>query len=120
MQRALSELSATAWLAGLRADQTQHRGNLPRVGRQSGRIKLLPILDWTTRDTHEYLRANDLPYHPLFEEGYATVGDWHSSRAITADDDHERDSRFRGLKQECGIHLLDTPGVGQSVNSSEL
>ncbi len=120
MQRALREQASTAWLAGLRADQTQLRETLPRLGRQSGRIKLLPILDWTTRDTHEYLRANDLPYHPLFEQGYATVGDWHSSRAITAEDDHERDSRFRGMKQECGIHLLDTPGVPESVISSEL
>ncbi len=120
MQRALRELDATAWLAGLRADQTQHRQQLPRVGSQSGRFKVLPILDWTTRDTHEYLRANDLPYHPLFEQGYATVGDWHSSRPVTADDSHERDSRFRGMKQECGLHLPDTPGVLESLASSQL
>ena len=120
MQRALRELDATAWLAGLRADQTQHRATLPRVGRQSGRFKVLPILDWTTRDMHAYLRANDLPYHPLYEQGYATVGDAHSSRPVTADDRHERDSRFRGMKQECGLHLPDTPGVAESLHSSRL
>ena len=120
MQRALGELDATAWLAGLRADQTQHRKTLPRIGRQSGRFKVLPILDWTTKEVHAYLRANDLPYHPLFEKGYSTVGDWHSSRPVTPDDGHERDSRFRGMKQECGLHLQDTPGAPESLISSEL
>ncbi len=105
MQRALRELGATAWLSGLRSDQTAHRRTLPAVGRQGGRFKILPILDWSTKDVHAYLKAHDLPYHPLFEQGYATVGDWHSSRPLTAADDHERDTRFRGLKEECGLHL---------------
>ena len=107
MQRALREVGATAWLSGLRTEQTQHRRSLPRVGRQGDRWKILPILDWSARDVHAYLDRHDLPYHPLFFEGYATVGDWHSSRPLTADDDHERDTRFGGLKQECGIHLDD-------------
>ena len=54
---------------------------------------------------HRYLKAHDLPYHPLFEQGFATVGDWHSSRAVQAGDTDERDTRFRGMKQECGLHL---------------
>ena len=107
MQRALREVGATAWLSGLRAEQTEHRRSLPRVGRQGDRWKILPILDWTARDVHAYLEKHDLPYHPLFFEGYATLGDWHSSRPLGADDDHERDTRFGGLKQECGIHLDD-------------
>ncbi len=119
MQRALRELGSTAWLAGLRASQTELRGTLPRVGRQSGRVKVLPMLHWTTKQVHDYLRAHDLPHHPLFEQGYATVGDWHSSRPATAEDGHERDTRFRGLKQECGLHL-DGPGVSESFDSSRL
>ncbi len=107
MQHALQELGATAWLAGLRAEQTEHRRTLRRVDRQSGRLKVLPILRWTAKDVHEYLRTHDLPYHPLFEQGYASVGDWHSSRPIGAHDRHERDTRFGGLKQECGLHLED-------------
>ncbi|MGI9590367.1 MAG: phosphoadenylyl-sulfate reductase [Myxococcota bacterium] len=105
MKRALDELGATAWLAGLRADQTEHRRTLPVVGEQWGRAKYLPILDWSTRDLHRYLKAHDLPYHPLFYEGYATVGDVHTSRPLGADDTDGRDTRFLGLKQECGIHL---------------
>jgi phosphoadenosine phosphosulfate reductase len=105
MQRALDDFAATAWLSGLRAEQTDHRRTLQAISRQNERTKILPILDWTARHVHTYLMANDLPYHPLFDQGYATVGDWHSSRPMTADDEHERDTRFRGMKQECGLHL---------------
>jgi phosphoadenosine phosphosulfate reductase len=52
--------------------------------------------------------------------GYVTVGDWHSSRPLTADDSNERDTRFNGLKEECGIHLPQTPGEAQSLDSSTL
>ena len=105
MRRALTELGARAWIAGLRSDQTEHRSTLPAVGRQWGIVKLLPILNWSSKRLHEYMTANDLPYHPLWEQGYATVGDWHSSRPVFETDGHERDTRFRGLKQECGLHL---------------
>ncbi len=118
MQRALRELGAEAWLAGLRADQTHHRSALPIVGRQGERYKVLPILRWRTRDVHHYLKTNDLPVHPLFEQGFATVGDWHSSRAVQAGDANERDTRFRGLKQECGLHLDEDQAA--SLDSSGL
>lgn len=104
MKRGLDRLGASGWIAGLRSDQTEYRRGLPVVGEQWGRTKFLPILDWTSRDLHAYLTAYDLPYHPLFYEGYATVGDWHTSRALSDDDADERDTRFLGLKQECGIH----------------
>ncbi len=119
MQRALEELDASAWLAGLRAEQTEHRKTLRRVDRQWGRLKVLPILHWTARDVHEYLRAHDLPYHPLFEQGYASVGDWHSSRPFGAQDRHERDTRFGGLKQECGLHL-EEPSADSNATEIEV
>ena len=111
MQRALRELGATAWLSGLRADQTDYRKTLPVVGRQGQHFKILPILRWSTKDVHEYLKAHQLPYHPLFEQGYATVGDWHSSRPVALEDEHERDTRFGGFKQECGLHLPDVANL---------
>ncbi len=120
MQRALRELNATAWLAGLRRDQTQHRQHLQPLSIQDGRYKVLPILRWTARDVYYYLKEHDLPYHPFFDQGYATVGDWHSSRPMMATDDHERDTRFHGLKQECGLHLPLTPEQEQSLGSSAL
>ena len=120
MQRALDELKATAWLAGLRSNQTQHRQTLRRVDRQGELYKIHPILYWNSRDIYQYLTANDLPYHPYFDLGYVTVGDWHSSRPLTAEDNHERDTRFNGLKQECGLHLPQTPEEEESLNSSSL
>lgn len=120
MQRALKELGATAWLTGLRADQTAHRQTLDRIVLQGGRYKLLPILQWSSRDVYQYLTAHDLPYHPLFDQGYVTVGDWHSSRPLTAADTSERDTRFKGLKQECGLHLPQSPEEAASLDSSSL
>jgi phosphoadenosine phosphosulfate reductase len=103
MHRALSDLGARAWLAGLRRSQSGTRGNLPVVGAQDGRIKILPIVDWTDRDIHRYLTENDLPYHPLWEKGYVSIGDTHTTRPLTADMTAE-ETRFFGIKRECGIH----------------
>lgn len=119
MNRALEELGVTATLAGLRRQQTNHRANLRKIEGQDGRYKVAPILEWTTKDVHDYLKANNLPYHPLHDQGYASVGDWHSTRPITAGDD-ERAGRFNGLKQECGLHLPSTKEEDDSLYSSGL
>jgi phosphoadenosine phosphosulfate reductase len=103
MQRALSELGAKGWLAGLRRSQSSTRENLPIVSTQEGRTKILPIVEWTDRDVHRYLTANDLPYHPLWEKGYVSIGDVHTTRPLSADMTPE-ETRFFGLKRECGLH----------------
>ena len=120
MQRALKDLNANAWLTGLRSQQTDHRKTLDRITTQASRYKLLPILHWTSRDIYMYLKEHDLPYHPFFKEGYVSVGDWHSSRPVGADDTDGRATRFKGLKQECGIHIPQTPEEAESLNSSSL
>jgi phosphoadenosine phosphosulfate reductase len=107
MHRALSELGAKAWLAGLRRSQSSTREQLPVVSTQDGRTKILPIVDWTDRDIHRYLTENELPYHPLWEKGYVSIGDVHTTRPLTADMTPE-DTRFFGIKRECGLH--DTAG----------
>lgn len=104
-QRALEELGALGWISGLRAEQTAYRAKLPRVKRVKHRYRMYPILPWTSKDVYQYMQKHDLPQHPLFEKGYTTVGDAHSSRPIDPEDQNERDTRFRGLKQECGLHL---------------
>ncbi len=109
MQRALAELGATAWLSGLRRAQSGSREALNFVGTQDGRAKILPILDWTDRDVHRYLTRNNLPYHPLWDQGYVSIGDTHTSRPLTADLSAEQ-TRFFGLKRECGIHEA-SPGA---------
>lgn len=120
MQRALRELKATAWLAGLRQNQTNFRQQLGYINKQGNQYKVLPILTWNSRDIYEYLTKHDLPYHPYFDNGYVSVGDWHSSRPLMAEDENERDTRFKGLKQECGLHLPLTQNEAQSLDSSQL
>ena len=107
MRRAMDDLQPQAWISGLRADQTDFRKTLSRVFTDGDRLKVLPILKWNSRDVYQFMRDNDLPQHPLWEQCYSTVGDWHSSRPLSADDTDHRETRFNGLKQECGIHTPD-------------
>ncbi|SHH93177.1 phosphoadenylyl-sulfate reductase [Ferrimonas marina] len=103
MQRALEELEVGSWFAGLRREQAQSRAELPFLAVRSGRFKLLPILDWSNKDVHYYLEEHDLPYHPLWHEGYVSVGDIHTSRPLELGMSEE-ETRFFGLKRECGLH----------------
>ncbi|MCR9200015.1 MAG: phosphoadenylyl-sulfate reductase [Planctomycetaceae bacterium] len=106
MERTLKELGATGWLSGLRSGQTSYRSALPRVKPTGDRHRIYPILNWSSKDVYYYMQRHQLPGHPLFYQGYTTVGDAHSSRPVTDDDSHERDTRFQGRKQECGLHLV--------------
>jgi phosphoadenosine phosphosulfate reductase len=106
MQRALKDLDAKGWVSGLRTQQTDFRSKLPIIRKTADeRYRIHPILKWTTHDVHNYIQANNLPQHPLVARGYATVGDAHSSRPVSGSDKHERDTRFQGRKQECGLHF---------------
>lgn len=119
LQRALRQLDARGWLAGLRAGQTDHRATLPRVTEQYGIAKVHPILHWSGKDVHDYLVAHDLPYHPLVKRGYLSIGDTHSTRPVT-EEGHERAGRFDGVRQECGIHLPSSQAEEASWESSGL
>ena len=103
MNRALDDLKAKAWLAGLRRQQSASREALPVLALANGRVKIHPIIDWTDKNVHDYLKANDLPYHPLWEEGYISIGDTHTTRRLE-DGMSEEETRFFGLKRECGLH----------------
>ena len=103
MERAVRELRAGAWLAGLRRSQARTREHLAVVQVQNKITKIHPILDWDNRRVHRYLTEHDLPYHPLWESGYASVGDWHSSAKLV-NGMREEDTRFGGRGRECGLH----------------
>ncbi|EIP98633.1 phosphoadenosine phosphosulfate reductase, thioredoxin dependent [Opitutaceae bacterium TAV1] len=109
MDRAVRELGATAWLAGLRRSQSGTREALGVVQRQNTLAKIHPIIDWDNRTVHRYLTENDLPYHPLWDEGYVSVGDWHSTSKLEPGMTEEQ-TRFGGLKRECGLHELSGRG----------
>lgn len=104
MESALNDLEVGTWFAGLRRQQASSRADRPVVEqRADGRFKVYPLIDWTNRDVHDYLTQHDLPYHPLWEKGYVSVGDWHTSAPLTGNMTEE-ETRFFGLKRECGLH----------------
>ena len=103
MQRALRELGVRTWIAGLRRSQSSSRAEIDFLELRDGRWKLHPIADWTDRDVWQYLEKHDLPYHPLWHEGYVSIGDIHTTRRLE-DGMNEEDTRFFGLKRECGLH----------------
>jgi phosphoadenosine phosphosulfate reductase len=114
MDRALKELEAKAWLAGLRRDQSSTRGELPYLELQKNTFKIYPIVDWSDRKTYQYLPHNGLPYHPLEGVGYDSLGDWHSTKKISEVDSVE-DTRHGGHGRECGLHLELPEGLDFNV-----
>ncbi|MFY8285229.1 phosphoadenylyl-sulfate reductase [Pseudoalteromonas sp. SSMSWG5] len=103
MAMALNDLELSAWHSGLRREQSDTRKKLDFLSIQGEQFKFLPILDWTKDDVDAYLRENNLEYHPLYYKGYSSVGDIHTSSPVE-DGQEDQQTRFLGLKRECGLH----------------
>jgi phosphoadenosine phosphosulfate reductase len=110
MRRALRELEAGTWFAGIRRSQSAGRAGTPYLDWAGERWKVHPIADWSDRDVYRYLKRHGLPYHPLWEKGYLSIGDWHTTRSIH-EVTREQDLRFFGLQRECGLHEIDLSAV---------
>lgn len=105
----LREYLATqnAWIAAVRRDQTKARANtgLMSWDNANGLVKLSPLAAWTHDQVWDYIRDNDLPYNPLHDEGYPSIGCWTCTRPVAEGED-PRAGRWSGFnKTECGIHL---------------
>ena len=111
LERALADLDVQCWASGVRRGQTEHRRQMSWLDPIRQRLSLRPLLTWTPRDVFYYMQEHELPQHPLFDQGYSTVGDWHSSGPDGAELSG-RDTRFGGLKQECGIHVPQESAEG--------
>ena len=111
MERAKKELGIRGWMAGIRREQSHTRRNAPIVQHDVDRlIKFSPIANWTSRDVHYYLQENDLPYHPLREQGYLSIGcspePGYCTRKVEPGQD-PRAGRWAGFdKTECGLNTL--------------
>ncbi len=114
MRRALGELDVRTWFSGLRREQSSSRANLPILAIQNGVFKFLPVIDWTNKDVHYYLEENGLSYHPLWDEGYLSVGDTHTTRKWEPGMSEE-ETRFFGLKRECGLHEEPIENDGSGI-----
>ncbi len=103
MNRALVELEANAWMVGLRRDQAKSRQSLNVIKEQNNILKFHPIIDWNDGDIDNYMQKHNLPYHPLKDARYVSLGDWHSTSKLKAGMISE-ETRFNGVKRECGLH----------------
>lgn len=96
-----------AWLSAIRRDQTPDRKDAPVVewdGR-FGIAKVNPLVRWTFDDVRRYVREQDVPYNPLHDRGYPSIGCQPCTTAVAPGED-PRSGRWRGLeKKECGLHL---------------
>ena len=108
LTRALSELDA--WITGNRRDQGSTRANIERLeidDNHNGMLKLNPLADWNKDDIYDYGRKHNLPYNPLFEQGYASIGCACCTRAV-APGESSRAGRWwweETDQKECGIHV---------------
>lgn len=106
MNRALDALKVRTWFAGLRRNQSYSRRKLPVLTVQNGVFKFLPIVDWNNQQVFQYIEQYSLEYHPLWKQGYVSVGDIHTSSKWKPGMEEE-ETRFFGLQRECGLHYVD-------------
>tara|TARA_Y100001968_G_C19357306_1_gene717896 strand:- start:362 stop:1126 length:765 start_codon:yes stop_codon:yes gene_type:complete len=111
LEEAFAKMNIECWCSGVRGEQTKNRKSMNLIDIIRNRFSLRPLLNWSKKDIYYYMTNNKLPQHPLFDKGYSTVGDWHSSAPDNINS-KGRQTRFNGLKQECGIHIQGVQGEG--------
>jgi phosphoadenosine phosphosulfate reductase len=105
MARALSNYNA--WITGLRRDETEHRKSIRVAEIMNDTVKINPLASWTAEDIWNYIRMNDVPYNPLYDRGYVSLGCRPCTLAGTWGR-FERAGRWAGTNKaggECGIHV---------------
>lgn len=110
MARALRNYDA--WITGLRRDETELRKHIRVIEEQDGIVKVNPLANWTVEDVWRYIRANRVPYNPLYDQGYRSLGCWPCTLAGTWGR-FERAGRWAGTGKEggeCGIHVSSAYG----------
>ena len=107
LKRALKDNSV--WITGLRAEHSADRHDMPQVewDESNNIIKYHPILHWTTEEVKRYISQNDIPYNPLHDKGFVSIGCAPCTRAIRPGEDF-RAGRWwweDNTKKECGLHV---------------
>ncbi|HEY8417118.1 MAG TPA: phosphoadenylyl-sulfate reductase [Limnochordales bacterium] len=111
LAQALKEMGAAAWITALRRDQGDTRRHigiveLHEIAPGHRLVKVHPLANWTRDDVWRYIHRHGLPYHPLLDEGYSSIGCWPCT-ARTAPGAGERSGRWPGKdKTECGLHTF--------------
>ena len=114
-ERAMSQLKPRAWLRGIRRSQadTRRERQIVEWTDRYDCYAISPLLNWTPREIHAYMKQYDLPCHPLFEQGYASIGcNPLSCTRPTQTGEDARAGRWAGsAKTECGLHLEGGAGI---------
>lgn len=100
-----------AWIAGIRRDQAATRSSTPAVqwDEKFGLVKVNPLVHWTDADVWAYIVEHDVPYNPLHDNNYPSLGCTYCTKAVQPGDD-PRSGRWQGIdKLECGIHTTGEP-----------
>jgi adenylyl-sulfate kinase len=116
MERKLETLKA--WATGLRRDQSETRAAIPKVEYDpAGRMKICPLADWSADQVEEYIARHDVPVHPLYANGYTSIGCAPCTRAVQPGES-ERAGRWwweQDAKKECGIHFAPDGSVARDI-----
>lgn len=107
LRRKLSELSA--WITGIRRDQTASRAGALKIewDAKFGLVKINPIVDWNSQQVWAYIHEAAVPYNPLHDRHYPSIGCTHCTRSISLGED-DRAGRWAGFaKSECGLHVIE-------------
>jgi len=101
-----------AWISAIRRDQTVHRAQAEVVqwDAKFNLVKVNPLLNWTRKDVWKFILDHDVPYNPLHDQGYPSIGCWPCTTAVCGGTD-ERAGRWAGTaKKECGLHVIEVQG----------
>jgi phosphoadenosine phosphosulfate reductase len=110
-------LTLDAWMTAIRRDQTRDRATIRKVDwdPKFNLVKISPLADWTREMVWNYVVRNNVPYNPLHDLNYPSIGCTHCTRAVQPGEDH-RAGRWPGLnKTECGLHTTSAPSAGRLV-----
>jgi phosphoadenosine phosphosulfate reductase len=102
-----------AWISSIRRDQTTHRAKAEAVmwDAKFNLVKVNPLLGWNRKDVWDFVLNHDIPYNPLHDQGYPSIGCWPCTQPVLSDGADERAGRWSGTaKKECGLHVFETVG----------
>jgi phosphoadenosine phosphosulfate reductase len=101
-----------AWISAIRADQTQDRAvaNVVQWDAKFNLVKINPLLKWTKKEVWDFITKHDVPYNPLHDQNYPSIGCWPCTQQVGNGED-ERAGRWAGTsKKECGLHVIEHEG----------
>jgi phosphoadenosine phosphosulfate reductase len=101
-----------AWISAIRRDQTAYRevAGVVQWDAKFDLVKINPLLSWTKKDVWNFITKHDVPYNPLHDQNYPSIGCWPCTRPIT-DGEDDRAGRWSGtIKKECGLHVIEHQG----------